>query len=734
MAEKNVNLDVNIDVKSNVGPSIAKLKELKKELKAAAAGSDDFKKISAQIRDTEDALDGAKKGADDFMGSLEGASGPLGMAARGLKKLETQFSTLGGALKATGIGLLVSLLGGLVAAFSQNETAMKKLQPVFDALQKVLGGIFRAFEPVLDIFVELALDVLPYFTKGIEIVYSSLFALFKFIKEVATGYGKIIKGIFTLDADSITDGIKQIGNSFGETVKSYKETSKRFQEGSKELTESEKEEIEKRQAAEKEAAEKRKKAAEEELARRKGDLDAKIQLEIDKENTSKEALEKLLDERFKAEIQGQKLSDAQKQLLRSEYSKKVIESLKADKEAREKDFQEQVSQLKNAGTLQLAQLQSNLDSFKVLYGENSVEVTKTQDEIYAVQQKGLDDERNLINSKIELTSQDKDRIQSIAIEEQKLTTAIEVENKRRNDYRVASYLKAQDEQKKANDARYAEEMKASGNDFTLQQELLDAKIEADRLYYETLLAQANLSKDQLKVIQDQQTANTKANATAQVDIESKKFGAQMAMLDATANAISAVSDIVGKSTKAGKALAVAASLISTYTAIAKQLSAFAGVPVPGYAIVQAVATGLVGFKAVRDIISTPIPTEDGGTTTPSTSTGPSVAKPRGLARGGYVSGTGSGTSDSIPAMLSNGESVINAASTAMFAPLLSTINQMGGGRQFALGGMSSSLNQSQVINSMSNMDSMAPIKTYVLSSDISNQMAFDRAIKSRSTI
>ena len=153
------------------------------------------------------------------MGSLENASGPLGMAARGIKKLETSFSTLGGALKATGIGLLVSLLGGLVAAFSQNENAMKKLQPVFDALQKVLGGIFRAFEPVLDIFVELALDVLPYFTKGIEIVYSSLFALFKFIKEVATGYGKIIKGIFTLDADSITDGIKQIGNSFGETVK-----------------------------------------------------------------------------------------------------------------------------------------------------------------------------------------------------------------------------------------------------------------------------------------------------------------------------------------------------------------------------------------------------------------------------------------------------------------------------------------------------------------------------------
>lgn len=48
--------------------------------------------------------------------------------------------------------------------------------------------------------------------------------------------------------------------------------------------------------------------------------------------------------------------------------------------------------------------------------------------------------------------------------------------------------------------------------------------------------------------------------------------------------------------------------------------------------------------------------------------------------GSMVTGRGSGTSDSINARLSNGESVINARSTRMFAPLLSAINQIGGGR------------------------------------------------------
>lgn len=44
------------------------------------------------------------------------------------------------------------------------------------------------------------------------------------------------------------------------------------------------------------------------------------------------------------------------------------------------------------------------------------------------------------------------------------------------------------------------------------------------------------------------------------------------------------------------------------------------------------------------------------------------------ATGGLIRGPGSGTSDSIPAMLSNGEYVINARATSLFRPLLDAIN------------------------------------------------------------
>ena len=60
-----------------------------------------------------------------------------------------------------------------------------------------------------------------------------------------------------------------------------------------------------------------------------------------------------------------------------------------------------------------------------------------------------------------------------------------------------------------------------------------------------------------------------------------------------------------------------------------------------------------------------------------------------FATGGYVSGPGTGTSDDIPALLSNGEFVINAEATRKFGPLLSDINS-GNFSAFATGGAVSS--------------------------------------------
>ena len=115
-------------------------------------------------------------------------------------------------------------------------------------------------------------------------------------------------------------------------------------------------------------------------------------------------------------------------------------------------------------------------------------------------------------------------------------------------------------------------------------------------------------------------ADDKANADAGKQIAKAESDAKIASLQATAAAITSLSMLAGKETTAGKALAVAASLINTYAAIAGQLRASTSSPaaaIPGWAIAQAIATGIAGLAAVKQIVSVQVPGGGGGGSVPS---------------------------------------------------------------------------------------------------------------------
>lgn len=346
---------VNLELKTNVDESIAGLKALKRQLKDTAAGSEEFKKIYNQIDDLEDKLKSSRAASADWVDTLEGAGGPLGALGAGINRAKVATQSFGGALKATGIGLIVSLLGGLVAAFSENEGAMKKLQPLTDGLKKAFQGVFRAVEPLFNTFVDLATDALPYVTKGIGTVYSAMMAYFTFIKESGGGVMKILKGVFTLDGDAISAGIDQVGRSFKKTQQSYGDSMKRFSEGSKELTEKEKEEAEKREENRKKAQEKRE-AAEQKAKEKTAALEAK-KLEdkkkfdeetqqgldilnraiLDKELQDSERKRGLLDEQIallKEDVEAVQATEDKKNAITSESIKKTLEEEKAAAEAK----------------------------------------------------------------------------------------------------------------------------------------------------------------------------------------------------------------------------------------------------------------------------------------------------------------------------------------------------------------------------------------------------------------
>lgn len=116
-------------------------------------------------------------------------------------------------------------------------------------------------------------------------------------------------------------------------------------------------------------------------------------------------------------------------------------------------------------------------------------------------------------------------------------------------------------------------------------------------------------------IEDALTANLEKQAKLRMEAEKKEAKeserllrerqrAQEAYLSASAQIVGAVGSIMEDGTKAQKGFATAETLINTYAAAQKIFSAYAGVPIPGFAwalMAAAIATGLANVKAIWDV-------------------------------------------------------------------------------------------------------------------------------------
>jgi hypothetical protein len=156
-------------------------------------------------------------------------------------------------------------------------------------------------------------------------------------------------------------------------------------------------------------------------------------------------------------------------------------------------------------------------------------------------------------------------------------------------------------------------------------------IDNETLSFETrrnaLLEQERLLLEDKALSEEQRNAITKQYSDARIEIDKREAEAKLALLNAVSSGLSMAADELGQSTAAGKAAAVAAATISTYTAIAGQLQAFSKVPIPGYAIAQAIVTGATGLLQVKKILSVKTPKSSGGGSSPSISGGGSSASP-----------------------------------------------------------------------------------------------------------
>lgn len=190
----------------------------------------------------------------------------------------------------------------------------------------------------------------------------------------------------------------------------------------------------------------------------------------------------------------------------------------------------------------------------------------------------------------------------------------------------------------------------------------------DQSWYDTAQAEADaLVNEVLEGIWAEEEARREAfEEMKQQELEKQQLAQETALaFSEVAGSIAGMLQTFGEENKElarlAKVIALAQIAIETGVATAKAISTAMSKGFPGALVDIAMAVATI-TSGMASAIST--------------------VKSAKFASGGYVSGPGTATSDSIPAMLSNGESVINAKSTAMFGPLLSGLNQAGGGIAF----------------------------------------------------
>ena len=97
-----------------------------------------------------------------------------------------------------------------------------------------------------------------------------------------------------------------------------------------------------------------------------------------------------------------------------------------------------------------------------------------------------------------------------------------------------------------------------------------------------------------------------------------------------------------------------------------------------------------------------------------------------FAAGGLVTGPGSSTSDSISAQLSDGESVMTASATSMFAPALSIFNQIGGGVPIQVNNSGPNVGMEWIKQAIkeANLESPSPVVSVEEYTQVSNRVKY----------
>ncbi len=368
--------------------------------------------------------------------------------------------------------------------------------------------------------------------------------------------------------------------------------------------------------------------------------------------------------------------------------------------------EERLEFMRQANALADEQLQKDLH-----VAEEKLRFQQVENSYSKSTQENLDAEARLQAQVFQIQRSNFSERKRMKSEEQALVNEQNAERKKEEDERLrkeAEELKREEELlKKKRDLRNEINLLMEEDD--REREILKLEQDAEKLLKEeednaTRVLIKRKLRQQIKAVNDKFDAEEEKTKKekAQKDIDRDKAVAQ-SKAQVSMDTLGVMADIFGRESAAGKALAVAQATMNTYQAATNALANTpAPPPFPQIAAGVAVASGLMQVGKIMN-----------------------TQEPKKMAQGGLVGGYGSGTSDSVNARLSRGETVINAKSTRMFKPLLSAINQAGGGIGFADGG---------TLDTGSAGMTTGVVKAFVVADEMTNEQNRLTRIRRKATI
>lgn len=679
------------------------VKDTEETLKKAKLGSPEFKKAAKAAREASKGLEEAKKSSMSLGEQLESIPGPIGGVVQGVKGLGTAFK----ALAANPIGLVISAIAGALTLLFKAFTSTKKGA---ETLQQVTAGLSAGLDVLRDVLVSVGERLFEAFTNPKqavldlwETIKTNFVNRIKGIVEFLPAVGKAIKQAFSGD---LKGAAKTATNALGKIALGVEDVVGKTQNFIDKTKEVVNEIVEEGKAA----------AALTAQLQSVEDRQRQLNVERAKQNALiSEAKKRVTDETLSYEERRQALEEAaaaEQNLLNKEIA--LAEERLAAKRALAAQSDS------DAATLdELAQLEINLANLREQSTNKQKELQdqkKSLNDQEKASIKAIADLERQLNEQLE---QDERKRQQRELENQKQAQLEQIDQLKATEEEKAA-LKLKVEEKYQQDEQKLKEQYAE-EDRQKELERLDTKIELQRVSNEEDLANLQTllnEKMELELSNSDLTAEERllikqkydeAFIQSEQELTMKQLELERQKAQVALDGLELVKQIAGEGSRVGKAAAIAQALINTYLGVSEVLKSPSVLPEPFGTIQKIVSSGLIlatGFKNVQEIRG---------------------VKPPAFAEGGMVQGVGGPTEDNITARVSVGESIINSNSTRMFAPLLSTINELGGGKRFdASGAIRTPKPAGKTNNSI--------IKTYVVASDVTTEQELYRQQKSRSIV